>query len=306
MISGIFSHFTMHEWIFESQHVAEMLKIMSPEDLKTFDFDISTLDWRIYLTNYTQGLKKYVLKEKVESPDEHHSLDIISEFKYYDYFSDIKWAYSGGNFNKIRGYTEMKSLILNAPRVKKVIEELTTCKNPLTLNEANKQAIEIINVMTSNLKTPVVRMFAWFLRKLWKCIYEKVVINHNQLQDLAKFIKANNGPVVILPSHRSYIDFLIVSYLFFAFGIPVPYIAAADDFLQIRFVNKLFRLSGAFFIKRGKNNDQLYTAILNEYMQQLLKDQQLVEFFIEGTRSRSGKTLPPKHGLISMCTDTFY
>lgn len=306
MISGVFSHFTMFEWIFESQHASEMLKIMSPKDLVTFDFDITALDWRLYLSNYVQGLKKYVLKEKVESPDEHHSMDLISEFKHYDYFSDIKWAYGSGKFNKTRGLTEMKSLILNAPRVKKAIEDLTTQKNPYSLKEANSQAIEIINLMIGDIKTPVVRMFAWFLRKLWKMIYEKVVVNQNHLQELAKFIKGHSGPVVILPSHRSYIDFLIVSYLFFAFGIPVPYIAAADDFLQIRLINKLFRLSGAFFIKRGKTGDQLYTAILTEYMQQLLKDQQLVEFFIEGTRSRSGKTLPPKHGLISMCTDAYF
>ena len=111
---------------------------------------------------------------------------------------------------------------------------------------------------------------------------------------------------MIIPSHRSYIDFLIVSYLLFASGIKVPYIAAADDFLQILFVNKLFRHSGSFFIKRHKGHDALYTAILTEYVQQLLKDQQLVEFFIEGTRSRSGKTLPPKQGLLSMCTDAYF
>ena len=126
------------------------------------------------------------------------------------------------------------------------------------------------------------------------------------LKELSKFIESCNGPVVILPSHRSYIDFLIVSYLFFAFHIDVPHIAAAEEFLDITFVNMLFRLSGAFYIKRGKAKDALYEAILTEYIQQLLKDKQLVEFFIEGTRSRSGKILPPKQGLLSMCTDTYY
>jgi glycerone phosphate O-acyltransferase/fatty acyl-CoA reductase len=306
MVSEVFSHFTTHEWIFESQHVIDMIKMMTPKELEVFDVDITRLDWRIYLSNYAQGLKKYILKEKVESPDEHQNMDLISEFKHYDRFSDIKWAYNNGKFLKTRGLTEMKSLILNAPRVKKAIEEYIAQKPGLLQKEANAKAVEIINTMISDLKTPVVRMFAWFLRKLWRCVYEKVVINHSQLQELANFIKSSKTPVIILPSHRSYIDFLIVSYIFFTYGIQVPYIAAADDFLQILLINKLFRASGAFFIKRGRTTDDLYTSILTEYMQQLLKDHQLVEFFIEGTRSRSGKTLPPKQGLLSMCTELYF
>ncbi|OMJ82851.1 hypothetical protein SteCoe_16318 [Stentor coeruleus] len=306
MISRVFSHFTMHEWIFESQQVVELLKIMSPRDLQVFDFDVSTLDWRIYLTNYAQGLKKNILKEKVETPDEPHALDLISEFKYYSYFSDIRWAYNTGKNTKTRDIKEMRSLILNAPRVKKVIEELTTQKNPLTVKEANNHALEIIDVMISDLRMPVVRMFAWGLRKFWRAIYEKVVVNHNQLNEMAKIINNSNVPLVILPSHRSYIDFLIVSYLFFSFGIKMPYIAAAEDFLEILLINKLFKYSGAFYIKRGKGANSLYTAILTEYVQQLLKDQQVVEFFIEGTRTRSGKTAPPKVGLLSMCAETYY
>lgn len=306
MISDVFSHFTMHEWIFESQHVADMIKLLSPKELETFDIDVTGLDWRIYLSNSAQGLKKFILKEKVESPDGPGNMDLISEFNYYDYFSDIKWAYNSGKFVKIRGLTEMKSLILNAPKVKKAIEDYVASRTGSSVKEANAKAQEIITTMISDLKTPVVRMFAWVLRKLWRCIYEKVVINHTELQELANFIKTSNGPVVILPSHRSYIDFLIVSYIFFSYGIPVPHIAAADDFLQILMINKLFRASGAFFIKRGKGVDELYTAILTEYLQQLLKDHQVVEFFIEGSRSRSGKTLPPKQGLLSMCTDLYY
>lgn len=307
MISESFSHFTMHEWIFESQQAIDLHKHMSPYEQQIFGLDISDLDWRIYLTNYAQGLKKYILKEKVESSDEPNAMDILSDYKHYSYFSDIKWAYNSGKVTKSRGIKEMRSIILNSQRVKKVIQEITADgPNSISLKEANVKAQEITSFMLSDLKMPVVRMFAWSLRKLWRAIYEKVVVDNVQLIELSKVINQSEVPIVIIPSHRSYIDFLIVSYLFFAFGVKVPHIAAADDFLQILFVNKLFRHSGAFFIKRGKGKDPLYQAILMEYMQQLLKDQQLIEFFIEGTRSRSGKTLPPKQGLLSMCTETYY
>ena len=62
----------------------------------------------------------------------------------------------------------------------------------------------------------------------------------------------------MLPSHRSYIDFLIVSYIFFAYKLKVPYIAAGEDFLKITLVNRLLRVTGAFFIRRKIGNDKLY------------------------------------------------
>jgi glycerone phosphate O-acyltransferase len=61
---------------------------------------------------------------------------------------------------------------------------------------------------------------------------------------------AKKGPLVFMPSHRSYVDFLIVSYMCFCCHLPLPYIAAGEDFLGILLVRYLFRKSGAFFIKR--------------------------------------------------------
>ncbi|OMJ67832.1 hypothetical protein SteCoe_34905 [Stentor coeruleus] len=300
IITKVISNFIMHEWIYESQQVIELLKVMSPKELQVFNFDVSKLDWKIYLTTCMQGLKKYILKEKVEKVDE---IDLLSKFNYDSYFSDIKWAYKTGENHKTRNIKEMKSLILNAPRVKKAIEELKTQKKSL---DADDQAQKIINMMIGDMRMPAIRMIAWGLRKFLRVIYGKLMVNHKQLNELAKIINNSKVPIVILPSHRSFIDYLVVPYLFFCFGIKMPYIAAVEDFLEISLTNKLFKYSGAFYIKHGKNSDSLYKAILTEYIQQLLKDQQVVEFFIEENRSRSGKISQSKVGLLSMCAETFY
>lgn len=65
-------------------------------------------------------------------------------------------------------------------------------------------------------------------------------------------------------------------------------------------------MSGAFFIRRKTGDDPLYSAILTEYVQLLLKDNRMIEFFVEGTRSRTGKTLHPKVGLLKICTDLYF
>lgn len=118
----------------------------------------------------------------------------------------------------------------------------------------------------------------------------------SQLRDAAK-----NNPVVFIPSHRSYMDFLLVSFICFATDIPLPFIAAAADFMNMRVVRTLFRNSGAFYMRRSFMSDPLYWVVFTEYLQnQLQYGDQPLEFFLEGTRSRTGKFLEPKLGRCSL------
>lgn len=308
LITKSFAHFTCFEWIFGSQNIMNMSKELNPDETMKFELDISTMDWRIYLTNYAFGLRKYVLKENVINPVDATSLDINWEYRNTSYFSDILWAYNSGASIKVRGIREMRSIILNATKVQKVISDLSANqKNPKqAFKEQTSRAQDYINGMLCDLQMPMVRLLGWGLRKIWRLIYEKIVVDVKSLNKLKKSLETQEGSLVIVPTHRSYIDFLIVSYVFFSYNVKVPYIAAGEDFLRIILVNHLLRVTGAFFIKRKIANDALYQAILNEYVQQLVKDNQFLEFFIEGTRSRSGKILHPKLGMLGMCTDTFY
>jgi glycerol-3-phosphate O-acyltransferase len=87
--------------------------------------------------------------------------------------------------------------------------------------------------------------------------------------------------------------------------LPLPFIAAGEDFLGILFVRWAFRNGGAFFIRRQFEGDQLYQAIFQEYVTRLLQDGISLEFFVEGTRSRSGKMLHPKLGMLSYITSAY-
>lgn len=209
---------------------------------------------------------------------------------------------SHGEVVTMPGMAEMKALIMNSSRVQSLITELSQ-KDKV---DHNQRARSILDKMLCDMRMPMVRFFGWALRKIWRKLYEKIVVDQNSLNTLKQFQSQSQGPVVLVPTHRSYIDFLIVSYVLFSYDIRVPYIAAAEEFKNITIVNHLLNMTGAFFIKRKISEDPLYGAILTEYLQNLLKEQQIVEFFIEGTRSRTGKTLHPKFGLLSMCTEIFY
>ena len=113
---------------------------------------------------------------------------------------------------------------------------------------------------------------------------------------------AKRMPLIVLPSHKSHLDYLLISYLFYTHGILPPHIAAGAN-LNFWPMGHIFRHTGAFFIRRSFRQDEVYSRTLKAYLQKLLKDGRSVEFFLEGTRSRTGKLLKPKYGLLGHVID---
>jgi glycerol-3-phosphate O-acyltransferase 1/2 len=113
--------------------------------------------------------------------------------------------------------------------------------------------------------------------------------------------------MVFLPSHKSHMDYLIMTFALFSLGIRIPRVPAGDN-LRLPFVSWLVTHLGGFFIKRkldvSDKKDVLYRRCLHEYMEQLLQSGESLEFFLEGSRSRSGKPCTPKAGLLSVVVDT--
>jgi glycerol-3-phosphate O-acyltransferase 1/2 len=115
-------------------------------------------------------------------------------------------------------------------------------------------------------------------------------------------------PVIFLPTHRSHFDYILITFLLFNYDIRAPHVAAGDNLL-IPFFGSLMRGLGGFFIRRkldrvAGQKDHIYRAVLYTYMEELLRNGEYLEFFLEGGRTRSGKPLPPKGGLLSVVVDS--
>lgn len=110
--------------------------------------------------------------------------------------------------------------------------------------------------------------------------------------------------IVLVPNHRSYMDFVVCSYLFFAhpeLNIAIPQIAAAHDFAKLPFLGWFFQQTYAFYIKRGQGKED---PELSAQIQRLVDNRQTLEFFIEGTRSRSRQFVQPRRGLLRALQNT--
>lgn len=113
---------------------------------------------------------------------------------------------------------------------------------------------------------------------------------------------ARRGSVILLPSHKSHFDYLLLSLVLRKHGLMTPCIAAGDN-LAFFPLGPVFRRAGAFFIRRSFRGDRLYTAVVDAYIRRLIRDGFAIEFFLEGGRSRTGKLLPPKVGLLNMVVE---
>ena len=124
--------------------------------------------------------------------------------------------------------------------------------------------------------------------------------------DGLKFVKtaSQKGPLILIPCHKSHIDYLILSYLLYNNNMPAPHIAAGKN-LAFWPVGSIFRRGGAFFIRRTFRGAVLYSKVFTEYVYKLLQEGFNIEFFIEGTRSRTGKLIPPKLGFLSMLLEAY-
>ena len=161
--------------------------------------------------------------------------------------------------------------------------------------DAEKIFSEIAASMNSTVLAAMNSIVSWLFRRMFTSIeiygFEKVVDN------------ARQRPVVLVPSHRSYFDFLILSVMLYGKFMLPPHIAARENMAFGPF-GFIFRRVGAFFMRRTFD-DALYKEIFRSYVAYLVREGFTQEFFIEGGRSRTGKTLPPRLGMLTWDVDAF-
>uniref|UniRef100_A0A1I8BCX3 PlsC domain-containing protein n=1 Tax=Meloidogyne hapla TaxID=6305 RepID=A0A1I8BCX3_MELHA len=147
---------------------------------------------------------------------------------------------------------------------------------------------------------------AIFASERIKRIFSHIWFNSEGLDKISQISYDRSVPVVWLPTHKSYLDFLLISLLCYHHKIQLPAICAAEDFQSSKVLGGALRRCGAFFIRRKFKEDPLYWAIFAEYVQQhLLHSDRPLEFFIEGQRSRTGKALFPRTGLLQLVVEPF-
>ncbi|HEV8692637.1 MAG TPA: glycerol-3-phosphate 1-O-acyltransferase PlsB [Lysobacter sp.] len=189
--------------------------------------------------------------------------------------------------------------VLAADTVKEAIADQAG-RDKTSLTEAWKKAHTYAYEIAADYSHPVVRSASFLLTTVWNRIYRGVLVHH--LDKLKQ--DAPGHEVIYVPCHRSHMDYLLLSYLLYTKGIVPPHIVAGVN-LNLPVVGTLLRKGGAFFIRRSIRGSVLYSAVLSEYVAQLVAGGYSIEYFVEGGRSRTGRLLQPKGGMVSMTVRGF-
>ncbi|XP_054721721.1 glycerol-3-phosphate acyltransferase 1, mitochondrial-like [Uloborus diversus] len=214
-------------------------------------------------------------------------------------------------------YTDVSEKVLAAERVKtaiktSVMEDLKgqdTLDSGITATQIlhKQRAVHVLHQMRSCISSFLLKIAAWVMYKLLGKMLDGIEVRKDQIESVKK-VSENKMPIIYLPLHRSHLDYILVTFILYMNGLRAPLVAAGNN-LMIPFFGALLRGLGAFFIKRkldpqNGQRDYVYRAVLHTYMEESLKEGHSLEFFIEGGRSRTGKAVLPKAGLLSIVVDT--
>ncbi len=184
--------------------------------------------------------------------------------------------------------------LLKSADVRSVVRrEMQARKAPrrAVLLAARKYAVEI----AANYSQVFVSFMSTLLGWLWNRLYDGVDFEHvEQLSEVG-----DGAEIIYVPCHRSHMDYLLLSYVIYHKGFAVPHVAAGIN-LNLPVIGRFLRKGGAFFLRRSFKGDALYAAVFAQYLGIMMARGHPLEYFIEGGRSRTGRLLSPRTGMLSM------
>ncbi|MGB1237999.1 MAG: 1-acyl-sn-glycerol-3-phosphate acyltransferase [Pseudomonadales bacterium] len=164
--------------------------------------------------------------------------------------------------------------------------------------QVERRARRELRNMAANLSPSVARMIGLGLGRFYRSVYRQVRIEG--LEQVRQ--RAKTHQMVYLPCHRSHMDYLLVSWSLHDQGLMLPYVVAGDN-LNAPILGGVLRRGGAIFMRRSFKDDALYRALFRAYMMKMHSAGHALEYFIEGGRSRTGRLLPPKLGVLSLTVE---
>ena len=170
----------------------------------------------------------------------------------------------------------------------------------ITEYNATKIAQNYLNEIVADRSYITIQIAQRILARFWNKFYSGIDVNFSgQLHQLAL-----SHELIYVPCHRSHIDYLLLSYVIHNEGLAIPYIAAGKN-LNMPFIGPVLRKGGAFFIRRSFKDNALYSTVMFEYLASQISLGMPIEYFVEGGRSRTGRLLQPKPGMLAMTIRAF-
>lgn len=190
---------------------------------------------------------------------------------------------------------QMFTALFANPSIKRLLADEAKSKG-LSEDKVKKQALAIMDEIAGDYRDSMVRFGERILHRLWKRLYSGLEINN---ADVLRKVAEEGHEIIYVPCHRSHMDYLLLTYVIYHQGLVTPRIAAGIN-LSFWPAGPIFRKAGAFFLRRSFRGNRLYSTIFREYLGLLFERGYSVKYYTEGGRSRTGRLLQPKTGMLAM------
>ena len=198
----------------------------------------------------------------------------------------------------LRPLHRVQQAVIGAPAVRAAIK-IRKEERHWPMERATAEATRMFREIAANMNSTALAFLNFSVSLILKKMFVSVELIG--IEKIAEYAKRN--PLVLAPSHRSYCDFMILSTAFYSNHLVPPHVAARENMAFGPF-GALWRRGGAFYLRRSFD-DPLYRVIFRSYVTYLIKQGYTQEFFIEGGRSRTGKMLTPRLGMLAWNVDAF-
>jgi len=166
-----------------------------------------------------------------------------------------------------------------------------------------RDAARYLGEIAATHSTYVIDVVANIIRYMYTRGYSEA-LHYDRAQLEKIYGLAQRYPVVFLPSHKSNLDHLVLQYALHENGHPPNHTAGGIN-MNFFPMGSLMRRSGVFFIRRTFKDNAVYKFVLRQYIDYLIEKRFPLEWYIEGGRSRSGKLLPPRFGMLAYVVDAY-
>lgn len=199
----------------------------------------------------------------------------------------------------LKSQQEMIERVLYHQNVMSTINEIHE-KDGRSVKRLRRQAYRYYREIAADFSIMYIKFFDRALDYIFSKIFDGI---HVDTEDFRRIRDASQkAPLIIVPSHKSHIDYLVVSSQFYKHKLIPPHIVAGAN-LTFFPMGHIFRRSGAFFMRRSFKGLPLYAAVFRQYIKMLVNEGYSIEFFIEGGRTRTGKLVAPKMGVLKYLMD---
>ncbi len=199
---------------------------------------------------------------------------------------------------RLVSYSVMKRLVLDNPPMRTLARREAEATG-VDVGRVRQQMERDLASIAANFRWWVIRAIDIVMRVVVR-VYSGIDVRDEDLDRIRTAMR--DGSVVLVPCHKSHYDYLLISWVFYTHDLIVPHVVAGMN-LAIWPVSFLLRSVGGFFIRRSFEGERIFPAVFSRYVRELIRQEYPVEFFIEGGRSRTGKLLPPRLGVLGMVLD---